>query len=100
MTVILSPQIEVRLQALAERRGQARETVIETALDALQQMEDAPPPEPPSADEAEQARLRRVMAQARALKPEPRTDDPDIASEEAALGEILVAKFRRQGFQL
>lgn len=104
MTVTLTPQAEARLQALAERRGQAPDAVIETALDALQQQENAAPPAPLGADEAEQARLHQVMdeilAQARARVPGSGDAAARQAYRDAPVDAAIVEKYRRQGFDL
>ena len=101
MTVTLTPRAEARLQALAERRGQAPEAVIETALDALPEQESAGPS---SADEAEQARLRQAMAdilaEAQTLVLEPPDSPARTYYRDSSFGEIVAEKFRRQGFNL
>jgi hypothetical protein len=104
MTVTLTPRAEARLQALAEQRGQAPETVIETARDALHEQGDLPSPEPPSIDEAEQARMRQAMtdilADAQTLVIEPADSQARTHYRDSAFGEILTEKYRRQGFNL
>ena len=94
MTLILTPDTEARLRAVAAQKGLAPEEVIDALLKDF---------ELPAAD-AEQERLQnvfeRVHAKALALKPEPAIENLDRAPEEVQFGEILVEKYRKQGFNL
>ena len=97
MTLILAPETEARLRAAAAQEGLAPEEVIDVLL---QQSLDA---DVPAAD-AEQERLQGVFecfyAKALALKPEPAIENLDRAPEEVQVGEIIVEKYRKQGFNL
>ena len=97
MTLTLAPETEARLRAAAAQKGLAPEEFIDVLLNQGDGTEL-------SAADAEQERLQNVFerlhAKALALKPEPATENLDRAPEEVQVGEIIVEKYRRQGFNL
>ncbi len=105
MTLTLAPETEAQLQALAARRNEAPEAVVDAAIKTLlreEPVQDAPAEE---ADESEQKRMRdllaSVQAQARLLPPVPPEQRAAGASpEEQAFSEIVAEKFRKQGFNV
>lgn len=103
MTLTLAPETEARLLAVAMERNIAPEAVIEALLDTAYVAASAPVPSIIQ-DTAEQARLRAVMfdviAEAQALDPIPRRDNPNQSPDEQLYGEIVTEKYRRQGFNL
>lgn len=104
MILTLAPETEARLQALAARRNEAPEAVVDAALKRL--LQDEPQPEAPAAkDDSEQQRMREllasVQAQARLLPPVPPEQRATASSpEEEAFGEIVAEKYRKQGFNI
>ena len=97
MTLTLAPDTEARLLAAAAEKGVAPEELIDVLLEQSDGTQF-------SAVDAEQERLQNVFerlhAQALALEPEPAIEHLDRAPEEVQVGEIIVKKYRQQGFNL
>lgn len=109
MTLILAPETEKRLQALATRRNQPPEAVVDAALDAL--LREEPTDEPPvqetdaeNAHQARQAHLRRLLLaateEAKQVEPEPYDSPARTYYRESEVGAIIAEKFRKQGFNV
>lgn len=109
MTLTLAPETEKRLQALAARRNQPPEAVVDAALDALLREE---PTDESSAAEADgeniyqerQAHLRRLLLaateEAKQVEPEPYDSPARTYYRESEVGAIIAEKFRKQGFNV
>ncbi len=97
MTLTLAPETEGRLRAAAAQHGLAPEEFIDVLLEQSDRNEV-------SAADAEQERLQsvfeRLHAKALALEVKPAPERPDRAPEEVQVGEIIVEKYRKQGFNL
>ena len=97
MTLTLAPETEARLLAAAAQKGLAPEEVIDALLKEDNGTEN-------SAANAEQERLQsvfeRLHSAALALEVEPASPKTDRAPEEVQFGEIILEKYRKQGFNL
>ncbi len=97
MTLTLAPETEARLRAAAAQKGLAPEELIDVLLKQSDGTQF-------SAADAEQERLQNVFerlhVKALALKPESAIENHNRAPEEVQVGEIIVEKYRQQGFNL
>ena len=105
MTLTLAPETEARLQALAAQRNEAPEAVVDAALEMLLRNEPTPDEPVEEGTDAEQKRMRdllaSVQAQARLLPPvSPEQRTTGSAPEEQAFGAIIAEKYRKQGFNI
>jgi hypothetical protein len=96
VTLTLPPAVESAIQEAARQQGQTPEEAITQALHTLFA--------PGAPDDADQRRRREVLAgilaRAQALEPEPPDSPARRAAQEDSVGEMVVEKFRRQGFHL
>ena len=105
MALTLTPEIESRVLAVATRRNQAPEAVIDAALEALLREEPTQDEAAQEVNAGEQKRMRdllaSVQAQARLLPPvSPEQSATGSAPEEQAFGGIVAEKYRKQGFNI
>ena len=103
MTLTLAPETEARLQALAARRNEAPEAVVDAALEMLARNEPTQDAAAQKADEEtahqkEQDRLHALMddllAKAHEIVPEPYDSPTRTHYRESEVGKIIVEKFR------